>query len=79
MMTFGRQATLGKFLVKKRDAAINELTKAKGYLTLTASWSLSPDHENFHHQAYLGAVYSAFEGYLDVFRGAGVFEEAEGQ
>ncbi|MDA9433522.1 hypothetical protein [Bradyrhizobium sp. CCBAU 51627] len=64
MMTFGRQATLGKFLIKKRDETIKELNKATSYLALTSSWSLTPDHETFHHQAYLGAVYSAFEGYL---------------
>lgn len=64
MMTFGRQATLGRFLVRKRDEAISALSAARQYLVDTASLPIRPDQRAFHDQAYLGAIYSTFEGYL---------------
>jgi hypothetical protein len=63
-MTFGRQATLGSFLIKKRDEVVRAITTGKQYLAETATLSLSPESQSFHHQAYLGAIYSTFEGYL---------------
>jgi hypothetical protein len=64
MIMFGRQATLGKFLVRKRDETIKELTTGLSYLANSSSLTLPPDEHVFHLQAYLGAIYSAFEGYL---------------
>jgi hypothetical protein len=56
MMTFGRQAQLGAFLVGKRDEAIKALSAGQGYLTDTSSLSLAADRQSFHLQAYLGAI-----------------------
>lgn len=64
MFTFGKQAGLGKFLVERRDETIKALTTGKQYIANTEAGSLPPEQRAFHYQGYLGAIYSAFEGYL---------------
>jgi len=64
MMTFGRQAKLGRFLIKKRDDVIASINNGKSYFKATASSALTAEQAQFHRLAYLGASYSLFESYL---------------
>ncbi|QZP09137.1 hypothetical protein [Caenibius sp. WL] len=64
MMTFGRQAKLGGFLITKRDETLKSLTTGRDYLASVGTGGLKPDQATFHFRSYVSGIYSLFEGYL---------------
>ena len=68
MFTYGRQASLGKFLINKKDTTIAALKNGQNYYRSTQSLNINDEQLEFHRTAYLGASYSLFESYLlDIF------------
>lgn len=64
MFTYGRQASLGKFLIDKKDSTITDLKNGQSYYQSAQSVNLNNEQRQFHKIAYLGASYSFFESYL---------------
>lgn len=67
MLTLGRQAGLGKFLISTRDRVVADLRSAEACLDGMATVSSGAPNIEFLNVASLGASYSYFEAYfLDI-------------